>query len=231
MVVDTATFQDKTKSWDVPERASTIWNKLAARLGEEPDEGDMFLAKPRQRSMSEWGRMWDRYVDECKDSFETRADAVDDRGRARVVDMYRTSGDKRYSDLMDYMGRHRARLIYDSAGTLTEVVQKDKEGKETVYSKSSFDAGHESQAQADSIVKKVEKALASNHSSYQDKSVKQAKVTEQVVLGVAREFLDAIIKIIEAEDEGQRSILPKDETIEKMTLERCAEHLDKTGLL
>lgn len=227
MVMDRRAFEEKTRDWSIPAKGETIWKKLAARLDEEPDEGDVFSCAARPRSMSEWGRMWDQYVEEAQASFAKRANSVDERGRARVVDMYRSSGGKRYTDLMDYLGRHRARLIYDASGAVTEVVTKDTSGRETVHSKADFDAGHDSAAPAETLVDKFERAFASNVAAHSSKNAKQDKISEQALLNFGQELLDLLNKVVEAESAGGRPLLPAAATLDEMSLERALEHLDK----
>lgn len=227
MVVTKETFLAATKEWSVPPKAQPIWAKLAARLEEEPDEGDIFLCKSRPRSMSEYGRLWDRYVEDSQASFAKRADVLDDRGRPRVVDMYRSNGGKRYADLMDHVGRHRARLIYDPNGTVTEVVLKDTRGRETVYSKADFDPNHDSANVVETMVEKLERALASNVSSYADKSLKQEKLAEQAVMEFAKDLLALLERVVDAEELGGRALLPVEATMANMAIEHVVEHLDK----
>merc|ERR1719409_115384 len=171
--------------------------------------------------------MWDTYVEDAQASFAKRASVLDDRGRARVVDMYRSSGGKRYTDLMDYAGRHRARLIYDSSGAVTEIVLKDTRGRETVHSKRDFDANHDSGAPAETLVEKFEKAYASNVAAHSTKSAKQDKISEQALLNSGQELLATLKKVTSAEDAGGRPLLPPPSTLDEMSLERVLEHLEK----
>lgn len=227
MVMDSRAFEAATKEWEVPAKVKSIWKKLGARLDDEIDEGDVFMCAARPRSMSEWGRMWDTYVEDAQTSFAKRQDVLDDRGRARVVDMFRSSGGKRYTDLMDYAGRHRARLIYDASGAVTEVVIKDSQGRETVHSKGDFDANHDSIAPAETLVDKFERALNSNVAAHTDKSAKQSKISEQKILEFGQDLLALLNKVVEAESQGGRPVLPKAGTLDEMSIERVLEHLDK----
>jgi hypothetical protein len=230
MVFRKEEFLAATQDWAVPQKFAPIWANFAARLDEEPDEGDVFLCKPRPRSMSEYGRLWDRYVEDAKASFAKRADVLDDYGRPRVSYMFRANGLKRYADLMDHVGRHRARLIYDSNSAVTEVVLKDVMGRETVYSKSDFDPNHDSANLVESLVEKLERALGSNVASYADSSAKQQKLAEQSVLDFARDLLALLEKVQEAEELSGKELLPAPSTLSSMGIERVVEHLDKLDL-
>mmetsp|Transcript_120899 Transcript_120899/g.277212 ORF Transcript_120899/g.277212 Transcript_120899/m.277212 type:complete len:233 (-) Transcript_120899:155-853(-) len=211
-------------------RRTAIFDKIVGRLSEDPDEADLWETGPSQgRTMSEIGRQWDMYVIETLDSIEKRAQMKDTDGNPRVSHVYRTGALKRSTDLNDYLGRHRVRVLYNAMGQAVEIILKAPDGSVvTEYNRASFDPNSD-QAPAAALSAKYDTARRATVKAKQNPDQKQLYNTRGAVEGLLEQVMDTVSGSIAAQEKGSKSTLPELDDLEKMSLEQVLDHLEKLG--
>jgi len=212
-------------------RVEHIFAKIVERLQEEPDEGDKWMAKSlaRPRSKSALGQQWDLYILKSMESIKKRENKLDEAGQPRVLRIYRGSGSLRYIDLMDYKGRHRVRLFFDSAGQATEMMITSTKGVETTYNKENFDPQHMgATAGSSNLGERFDKARRHSVTAAESDSEHHHKsMAEESVKTLCSEIFPQLEEILKRERDESRQILPTAEEILEMDLEKILEHVDK----
>merc|ERR1712048_412870 len=147
----------------------------------EPDERDQLDARSfarLRRTSSVLMRQWSEYVRLCLASIEKRANMLDEQGLPRVTRSYHSFGSLRHVDLADWRGRHRVRVLYNSAGEPVEIRLLALSGKEVSYTQESFDLKG---ANFDSLGSRLERARQSAVLLFKDASSKQEQLARRSI--------------------------------------------------
>lgn len=209
-------------------RATLVFEKIVERLQEEPDEGDKFEATLRKpRSMSILNRQWKEYVTQSVASIEKRANTVDENGKPRVEHLYRCAGVLRHTDLSDWRGRHRVRIIYDGAGEPVEISLTNLLEQQTTYNRDSFDPHCSEDNSGKSLSDRYEKARRSSVLAHKDKSPKHETLTRLSIQHLTDDTFRLLEQLFKRENTENRSLVPTSEELLEMSLEQVLEHLEK----
>lgn len=214
-------------------RAQTIFERLAERLQEEPDEVDNLEAKSfaRIRRPSVLTRQWKQYVASCMASIDKRAESTDENGQRRVSRIYRSYGNLRRIDLADWRGRPRVRILFDSAGSPTEVTLISLSRQEVHYTRESFDpeGPDVSDGLGNTLDDCFERARRSSVLSLGDPSPKHRKMTEVNVENLCDQIFPRLERLLKREQVEGRQLVPCSEELYEMSLEQILEHLEKAS--